>query len=79
MPASQEIEDLKTQPFDSLIFLHPWDDVRKDQSKKKKEIALQATTEMEKEIEDEDMVLIIRKFKRFLNGKSNRKKRRIKQ
>lgn len=42
-----------------------------DQNKKKKKqkvIALKATIET-KELKDEDMVLLIRKFKRFLNKK----------
>lgn len=51
--------------------------VGENASKKKKCIALRATTESEKELDIEDTVLLIRKFKSFFN--KNIKQEKVKE
>lgn len=48
--------------------------IGENQNKKKKDNALKATMEMEEEVDDVDMMLLTRKFKRFLNTKSIERK-----
>lgn len=71
--AIQDANNLRTQPLGQhlgSLITHQMilgDDQNK-KKKKQKVIALKATIET-KELKDEDMVLLIRKFKRFLNKK----------
>lgn len=61
----QKAKDLQTLPLDYLLM------IGEDSSNQKKRIFFKAKKENEEELNDKEVVLLTRKFERFLNKNEN--------